>query len=212
VWLLAGPCASATTLYVSDTTLEANLRSGIKRENRIIALLQPGTELTLLDEKEGWAEVELQDGRTGWILMRYLSSRPPWRVTAQRLATEKEQLQERFRELQEEHRALVQENREVTEKLNTQQRELQTIRGQYGELKKGAANYLDLKMAYENLQSSARQNKTRLEDVQKAYKDLKFSTSIRWFLSGAGVLVLGWLVGLSMGRMRRRRSSDLYRI
>jgi SH3 domain protein len=72
----------AATLYVSDTTVEANLRTGTQQENRIIALLRPGTQLEVLSEEDGWAEVTLADGRTGWILRRYLSERPPWRVTA----------------------------------------------------------------------------------------------------------------------------------
>ena len=66
----------ATTFYVSDTTLEANLRSGTSQENRIIGMLRPGTKLTLTGEQDGWAEVTLEDGRTGWILKRYLSERP----------------------------------------------------------------------------------------------------------------------------------------
>jgi SH3 domain protein len=73
---------AATMFYVSDTTLEANLRSGTSQENRIIGMLKPGTQVTLVLEEDGWAKVTLEDGRTGWILKRYLSERPPWRLTA----------------------------------------------------------------------------------------------------------------------------------
>ncbi|MGD9272503.1 MAG: hypothetical protein PVH08_15625, partial [Syntrophobacterales bacterium] len=41
VWLPSAS-SSAATFYVSDTTLEANLRTGTQKENRIIALLRPG--------------------------------------------------------------------------------------------------------------------------------------------------------------------------
>jgi len=48
--------------------------------------------------------------------------------------------------------------------------------------------------------------------LEKAYGKLKTSTGIRWFLSGAGVLLLGWVMGSSVARLRRRRSSDYYKL
>jgi SH3 domain protein len=211
VWLLS-PSAQATTLYVSDTSLEANLRTGMTSTNRIIALVRPGTRLKLLGEKEGWAEVSLEDGRTGWILRRYLSERPPWIETAQKLSAENERLKSQLGEIGGEHRELVQAHAELNTQMESQEQSLQAVRREYEELKKSSSNYLNLKMAYENLQSEARQSKAKLDEVQEAYKKLKLSTSIQWFLSGAGVLLLGGLLGSSMARMRRRRSGDYYRL
>jgi SH3 domain protein len=202
----------ATTLYVSDTTLEANLRTGTGSENRIIGLLRPGTEVTLLSEENGWAEVTLQDGRTGWILRRYLSERPPWKVTAESLQQENQKLSVQLAKLRTEHRQLTQENIELKKQVNSQQREMQNLEHDYEELKNSSTTYLNLKMAYENLQDEARKSKARLDQVEKSYRKLKTSTAIRWFLSGAGVLILGWILGSSMARVRRRRSTDYYKL
>ena len=204
--------ASAATLYVSDTTLKANVRTGTTIENRIIAMVTPGTVVTLVAEEDGWAEVALDDGRTGWILRRYLSERPPWRVTAEKLARESQELRARLGRFELDNRTLVQKNKTFEKEMSERQRELESVRKEYEDLKTSSANFLSLKMAYENLQAEARQSKAKLDEVQKAYADLKLSTNIRWFLSGAGVLLLGWLGGLSLGRMRRRRSGDLYRL
>jgi SH3 domain protein len=202
----------ATTLYVSDTTLEANLRSGTSQENRIIGMLRPGTKLTLTGEQDGWAEVTLEDGRTGWILRRYLSERPPWRETAEQLQQENEQLRTQLNKVRAEYQQIMQKSTEVQRQMNSQQAEFETVQREYDELKKSSTNYLNLKMAYENLQSEARQSKAKLDELEKAYGKLKTSRAIRWFLSGAGVLMLGWIVGSSMARMRRRRSSDYYKL
>ena len=209
---LSSPSAQAATLYVSDTTLEANLRTGTTSDNRIIAMVRPGTVLTILSEKEGWAEVRLEDGRTGWILRRYLSDRPPWVVTAQKLSAENEQLQSQLSQIGGDHRELVQKHADLKTQMESQQLALQSVRREYEELKNSASTYLNLKMAYENLQNEARQSKTKLDEVEEAYKELRLSTTIRWFLSGAGVLLLGGLLGSSMARMRRRRSGDYYRL
>ena len=202
----------AATLYVSDTTVEANLRTGTQQENRIIALLRPGTQLELLSEEDGWAEVTLADGRTGWILRRYLSERPPWRVTAEKLATENEKLRAQVGTIKGGHQDLLQKNKELQKQVDLQQRELEKVSRNYEELKNSSTNYLNLKMAYENLQKGARQSNAKLDKLEKAYGKLKTSTGIRWFLSGAGILLLGWVMGSSVARLRRRRSSDYYKL
>ena len=203
---------SATTVYVSDTNLEANLRSGTTQEHRIIGLLRSGTQLTLNREENGWAEVTLADGRTGWILARYITERPPWRMTAEKLATENEQLRAQLTEVKTANRELIRRNNELQGQTNTQQQDLQTVQREYEDLKKSSTNYLNLKMAYEKLQDEARQNKAEHDQLEKAYGDLKTSSSIRWFLSGAGVLFLGWILGTSVARIRRRRSADYYKL
>jgi SH3 domain protein len=211
VWL---PSVSsfAATLYVSDTTVEANLRTGTQKENRIIALLRPGTQLEVLSEEDGWAEVTLADGRTGWILKRYLSERPPWRVTAEKLATENEQLRAQVGTIKGGNQDLLQKNKELQKQVDVQQKELEKVRRNYEELKNSSTNYLNLKMAYENLQKGARQSNAKLDTLEKAHGKLKTSIGIRWFLSGAGVLLLGYIMGTSVARLRRRRSSDYYKL
>jgi SH3 domain protein len=211
VWL---PSVSsfAATLYVSDTTVEANLRTGTQQANRIIALLRPGTQLEVLREEDGWAEVTLADGRTGWILRRYLSERPPWRVTAEKLATENEQLRAQVGTIKGGNQDLLQKKKELQKQVDVQQKELEKVRRNYEELKNSSTNYLNLKMAYENLQKGARQSNAKLDTLEKAHGKLKTSTGIRWFLSGAGVLLLGYIMGTSVARLRRRRSSDYYKL
>ena len=209
---LPSASSSAATLYVSDTTVEANLRTGTQQENRIIALLRPGTQLEVLREEDGWAEVTLADGRTGWILRRYLSERPPWRVTAEKLATENEQLRAQVGTIKGGNQDLLQKNKELQKQVDLQQRELEKVSRNYEELKNSSTNYLNLKMAYENLQKGTRQSNAKLDKLEKAHGKLKTSTGIRWFLSGAGVLLLGWVMGSSVARLRRRRSSDYYKL
>lgn len=211
VWL-PSVSSSAATFYVSDTTVEANLRTGTQKENRIIALLRPGTELEVIGEEDGWAEVTLTDGRTGWILKRYLSERPPWRVTAEKLGTENERLRAQLATIKGGHQGLLQKNQELQKQMDLQQKELEKLRRNYEELKNSSTNYLNLKMAYENLQKGARQSNAKLDKLEKAHGKLKTSTGVRWFLSGAGVLLLGYVMGSSVARLRRRRSSDYYKL
>jgi SH3 domain protein len=165
--------ARSGPLYISDSTVEANLWNGTKVDHRIIAMLRPGTPVTLLREDEGWAEVALQDGRRGWILQRYLSDRPSWMATAQRLEAENQKLREQVKGFGNSQHETAQEN--------------------------------------DRLKRDLEGTRQKLAQMQTTFDDAKFSGRMRWFLSGAAVVLVGWILGFWTGRARRRRSSDLYR-
>ncbi len=208
--LLLSSNGLAQNFYVSDTTLETILRAGANTNRRIIASLPVGTRVTLIREEAGWAEVSLPDGRTGWTLMRYLSDRPPWRVTAEKLASEKQRIEKEVTNLEGGNRELAEQNSKLEKQLQINRQELEALRQEYEALKKGSANYIGLKKAFEKLQSEVPQIKARLEEGQRSHDKLQSSSNISWFLTGAGVLVVGWILGLIMSG-RRRRSSEIYR-
>ncbi len=164
----------ARTFYISDTTLKANLRTGSNFDRRIIAMLPSGTRVTLIREEGGWAEVALEDGRRGWILKNYLSDRPPWRITAQKLLSENQRLEQQVGSLEQDHQNLLEQKIKLETDLDDKSKKLQ--------------------------------------ELQKANDNMKRSYNLRWFLGGAGVVLVGWILGFWMGRVRRSRSSGRYRL
>jgi SH3 domain protein len=201
----------AETFYVSDTTLEAILRSGPGVSNRIIAALPIGTRVTVINVENGWAEVSLPDGRTGWTIERYLSDRPPWRFTAEKRAKEKDTIESQIREIESSSRELREANERLEKQLGALGKELEVTRQEYDALKKGAANYLGLQEAHEKLASELPQLKAKLAEAQKVHDKLQSSDNMRWFLYGAGTIVLGWILGNVMGSRRKKRSSAIHR-
>jgi len=210
VWLFSSK-TWAKTLYVSDTTLEVILRSGPDISHRIIASLPIGTRVTVSRAENGWAEVSLPDGRTGWTLERYLTDRPPWKFTAEKLAEEKERLESQISEIEASSRELGQENDRIERELALLKQNLEATSKAYESLKKGSTNYLGLQEAHEKLASELPELQAKLAQAQRTYDKLQSSSNMRWFLYGAGVMTLGWIVGLIMGGRRRRRSKDIFR-
>jgi N-acetylmuramoyl-L-alanine amidase len=45
----------------------ANFRAQPGRRGRILAVLKRGTRVEVLEEKDDWFRVRLEDGREGWI-------------------------------------------------------------------------------------------------------------------------------------------------
>jgi len=203
--------AWAGNLYVSDTALEAVLRNGPRTGNQVVSMVPAGTRVNLVSEEDKWAEVTLEDGRTGWMLKKYLSEEPPWRIAAEKLAAENKALQTQMAQMKRGKQDLSDETGRLKKDLETSQRELQSLRHEYEALKKGATEYLSLKSSFDQLTTDANQARERLTEVQQGYENLRSSTNIHWFLSGAGVLVFGWLLGLVMSRTKRRRATELYR-
>ena len=212
--LLSGLPATVTgaaRMYVSDTTLETILRSGPGNTYRITASIQVGTAVSLLKEETDWAQVGLDDGRTGWIPRQYLSAQQPWRMTAEKLEKDKKELQSRTGRAEAIDRELREENGALKKQLEGERKELSALRQEHDALKKGAAQYLQLKAAHDQLTSELQQYRSKFDEMEKKYTTLSSSTAMEWFLTGAGVLFGGWLLGLFMARSRRRRPAELYR-
>jgi SH3 domain protein len=210
-FLLLGGEAWAGNLYISDITLDTILRAGPGIENRIIGSVQVGSEVTLVREEKDWAEVTLQDGRTGWVLRKYLSKEPSGRLAAEKLAAENKALRAEVSQLRQVKQESLGELSRLTRELEVGKRELASVRQDYEALKKGATEYVSLKSAFDDLTGEATQVKGRLADLQRNYDSLQSSTTTHSLLSGAGVLALGWMSGVLMQRLRRRRTSDFYR-
>ncbi|NNL42792.1 MAG: TIGR04211 family SH3 domain-containing protein [Desulfobacterales bacterium] len=66
--------ALAETMYVSDV-LKLTVRDGKGRGEKIIAVIQSGQTVEVLQPEDEWALVRLDDGQEGWVLNRYLTGR-----------------------------------------------------------------------------------------------------------------------------------------
>ena len=124
--------ATAATRYVSDD-LSINMRRGPGTGYRISELLSAGDRLSTLSESNGWMKVRTGDGKTGFVLTRFLSEQPAasTRIAAMKEQTEKfktenEQLKKKLdevrsgsEELTETKTSLVSENADLKKRLNS---------------------------------------------------------------------------------------------
>ncbi len=210
VFLIICGTAWAKRAYVSDETVEINIRTGPSLQNKIIALLKVGDPVDLIGEESGWAKVRLSDGREGWTLKKYLMTRLPWKIYALKLEEANKEMKLTITKLKEQNNDLLKQNQELSENLTKTKEELARLNKMYTELKEGASNYLSLKKSFEELSEKAKVMESELNKLKQENNRIRYSQNIRWFLSGAAVLVFGWLVGLQMGKAKSRRRSRLY--
>ena len=196
----------ARTMHVSDT-FEIVVRSekNTSTGRNIIKLLPTGTPVEVLKTDDSWATIQLPDGRTGYVLKRYLISRLPYKTVAERLQTEVEQQRERLATLEQQLAALRSQHEQLQRVSNERAVQLTKVTREYRQLRQEASQYLQLKANYTKLQSAHRALQQQFAELSDAHLVLKKSRNVMWFLSGGGVMLAGWIIGMITERFRSRR-------
>jgi SH3 domain protein len=199
--ILFSPASWAGKPFITGSR-GADLRSGPTTQNRVTAMIPPGTEVDVSRTHNEWSRVRYVDAngdaKEGWVLSRFLED-----ARAKELAAENASLKDRMTELDSEKTRLSQREKELTDKLNQLQKNFDT-------LKAGSANYLKLKEAYDSLQSNMAATQENMQKLAQENENLKISQGIKWFAAGAAVLVAGWLFGWLMGRQRTKRRTSYF--
>jgi len=205
--LLLATTLSARTMYATDT-FEIVVRSAKQITARnIVKVLSSGAPIEVRDMDNTWAVVRLEDGRTGYVETKYLIDREPYKITAERLQLEVGQQRERLATLTQQLTTLRDEYQHLQKASGLSEVQLQDIGQKYEQLRQESTTtqYLETKEKYADLQRTHAEAQQQLVALNAAYTSLKSSTRLTWFLSGAGVILTGWVLGLASARWRGRR-------
>jgi SH3 domain protein len=82
---------------------------------------------------------------------------------------------------------------------------LTDVTKKYEQLRQDATEFLQLRADYTQLQQVHQQSQQQLDELQDSHLLLKKSRNLSWFLSGAGVMLAGWIIGMITERFRGRR-------
>lgn len=201
--------AQAQTLYVSDQ-LEIQLRSGATNQHRILRMLPSGTPLEILevDQAEGWSRVRAPSGVEGWVLSRFLM---PERAARDRLAAAEQRmarLEQENRELNATIRELRGEKEAVSQERSKLDQTSRQLTQELEEIRRTASSALALDAENKELKTRILGVEREIQTLQQENARLRDRTSRDWFMVGAGVVVLGIIIGLIIPRIRFRRKSS----
>ena len=197
--------AYAKTMYVTDM-LKLTLRTGPSIENKILAVIDSGQMMEVIEFGDEWSRVQLPNGKEGWVLSRYLTSDETNNIKLERLEAKHNNLMVQSAELLEENNRLQAENKKLQIESEANQKQLAEARTAYETLKAEASEFLTLKTKYEHTASQLTEQTAKVEKLEERLTKLEMSSYIRWFLAGSGVLILGFLIGISTRRQHRRPS------
>ena len=191
------------TMYVSDV-LKLTLRTGPSIENKIISVIESGQMMEVIKFGDEWSQVQLPNGKEGWVLSRYLTTNETHNIKLERLEAKHKNLMIQAAELMEENNRLKTENTRLSTEFKAGQKEWAKTQSDYEALKAEAAEFLTLKANYKRAASQLAEQTAKAKQLEEELSSLEMSTYIKWFLAGSGVLIVGFLIGFSTKRQRRR--------
>jgi SH3 domain protein len=202
-----GQPASSATKYISDQ-LTIMLRTGPSNKNKIIRALSSGTELEVFESQNDFARVRTRSGLEGWVLSQHLTDKP---IAKQLLDNAKEklaqtdaknkQLQEQIKQLRDSYNKLNEDYRILDKTKAEMEQELTHIRSV-------AAHPLQLSDEKNKLSLQTESLEGQVNSLTHEINKLRDNTHKQWFLTGAAVVLLGILIGLTIPKLRRQRRSD----
>lgn len=203
-----GLAAQERARWITDQ-LEVDMRRGQGNRFAITRMLPSGTRVELIeaDAETGYSRVRTPSGAEGWVLSRFLDSEPPARLRLPEVEARHRTLQQQQSELSDEARALRGERDGLQREISQLQSASAGLEKDLAEIRTVSADAL--KTAEENraLQARAAAAEQRANELEARNLELTDQGRRNWFLAGAGVLLLGFLLGLVLPRIRWKKKS-----
>jgi len=194
--------AHAAKKYVSDQ-LRITIRKGQGNSTEIIKTLVSGMKLRVLKEtKTGYTKVRTEDGIVGWVRSQYLADEP---IAADKLAyaesqlektkTDNTNLKEELALIRKSKKTLDAEHSVLQSDHTRATKDLAHLNKVAARPKQLAAENIDLHKKYEQVSDE-------MVLVKQENQVLNDRSQRHWFITGAGVLIIGMLIGLIIPKFR----------
>ncbi|MBW1636714.1 MAG: TIGR04211 family SH3 domain-containing protein [Deltaproteobacteria bacterium] len=200
--------AAAAEWYVKPTT-EVLLRRGQGSDYKIDAVISDGTKVERLEVDGDWAKIQLANGKVGWTLRRYLSDKKPLKDQVAELEQEKRELEEKLAETNNRLVQLTDVNSGAAQDLNACLVERDGVKSDFERLQQDTTDVVQTKELLVITEKRLSEMSERLVGLEVENTEMKKNSSMRWFLTGGGVLVFGLFLGLIVGKRSKRRYGSL---
>jgi SH3 domain protein len=207
IGLLILPAVSiADTVYVSEN-FEVTMRTGPGTDRKIIDLVESGKALEMVEKGDEWSMVRESNGKEGWVLNRYLTANEPCNMVLNRVKQEYDGLSEKYKSLKQNFDQIQAEKKSINADLSQSQQDRDEMSKAYDKLKKDSASYLKLKKRFQEATANLEAEKTRGAKLDEENLQMKRSRIIQWVLTGGGIMLIGFFIGLFSSSRRKSRSS-----
>lgn len=192
----------AETMYVRDI-LKITMRAGRGVEYKILEVLESGKEVEVLSIDEEWANVRLQNGKEGWVSGKYLTPEKTDSLVLKRIQEKESLLGSQIAGLRAENVKLKDEVKGLSLQLAESRQNLFEINKSYENLKSKSGGYIQLESDYKKAAQKLAEQNNKAESLEDELTRLLQQQNIKWFFSGAAVLIIGFIIGYSARRQKR---------
>jgi len=202
--------SSAASRFVTDE-FEIALRASKDSSQKMIRSLPSGTKVELVssDKKEGFSLVRTADGVEGWVLTRHLIDKP---IAKERLILAEKRvktLDNTIIELQKQLAAFQLNPASVNEvDLATLIKEKSEMETELARIREFGGDPKAIMEENEKLKTQILTLKRESQTLQQENAALASNSERDWFMVGAGVFVIGTLLGIALPNFRRRKKDS----
>ena len=211
----------ADTRYVSDRLI-ISIRDGQDQNAAVLGYLETAAPVEILEEKGDFLRIRTEDGIEGWVRTQYIVSEKPKALIIDNLKNKIETLNKEIETLKNEQdsgsntlsktKKMYQNNiEELKEEVNINQKfaakaksDFIQLDEKYKNLLKNSKNTEGLIEEVEKLKKLNAELNTEVKSLRKDRKNPLKSNRIQSFIAGAGVLILGFILG---GLAKKRKKS-----
>lgn len=185
--ILAAGSALAETVYVKGV-MKITMRTGPGVGHKIVSMVKSGDRLEIIESNEDWSHVRTPKGKEGWVLTRFVTPEVPVVLLVDGLRKKNTELS-----------SMLEQVKAENVELSGTRAKLRNLEKSYALLKKESADFLALEKKYEQTTKGFKEQQERIAALEKSLGN----EDIKWFLSGAGVLVAGIFLGMSARKKKR---------
>ena len=199
----------AENAWVTDQ-FEVTMRTGQDKSKTIVRMLKSGTRVERVERPPGsdYSRVRTGSGAEGWVLNRYLLTRPPARITLPDVEQRLQQAQEQRKELQQQVRILTDERAQLQRQLNELENTGDGVQKELADVRKLSSNVIQIDDQNQQLRQRLVDNERAVDELKAENSRLGSRSNREWFVIGAMVIMFGISVGLILPRIRWRKKSS----
>ena len=200
---------AAENAWVTDQ-FEVTMRTGQDKSKTIVRMLKSGTRVERVERPPGsdYSRVRTGSGAEGWVLNRYLLTRPPARITLPDVEQRLQQAQEQRKELQQQVRILTDERTQLQRQLNELENTGDGVQKELADVRKLSSNVIQIDDQNQQLRQRLVDNERAVDELKAENSRLGSRSNREWFVIGAMVIMFGISVGLILPRIRWRKKSS----
>jgi len=200
---------AATQKYITDE-FEVTMRSGTSTANDILRLLKSGEGVIVLEEDldTNYSLVELDDGKKGYILNRYLVDSRSSKYRLEQLQIKAAEQQEVNTILQFEINNLETDLEKERTASGSSTAALLATENELSRVRKASQNTLSIVDENDELKTIVDNLVKNNATLSKKNATLKDNSNMDWFISGAGVSLAAFVLGILVTRIRWRKQES----
>jgi len=201
-------CAAAETMFVSDR-LEVFVLAGSSPKYRAIDKVKADQEVEVIKYEGDYVLVKTPRGKEGWMLKRNLTNETPKAIVIDNYRNKLKMLKERGSGSEKKMLELIDSERTLEKIKKSQEKKIKSLEKSYQELKADSANFLRFKRKQKELEKEMEANSQKLSSTISENKELKSQAKIKWFIAGASAILIGFIIGLWLQKLRSGRRRQI---